>query len=57
MLDQLYALRRLSLFHYFQATEVMDSTSRLRDLIVPAVIGVSALFAAVLSFSRRDIVR
>jgi len=57
MLDQLYALRRLSLFHYFQAAEFLDSTSRLPDLIVPSVIGVIALLAAVLSFSRRDIVR
>jgi magnesium-transporting ATPase (P-type) len=57
MLDQLYPLRRLSLFHYFQAAEVLDSTSRLRDLIVPGVVGVIALLAAVLSFSKRDIVR
>jgi ABC-2 type transport system permease protein len=57
MLDQLYPLRRLSVFHYFQAAHVLDSTSRLRDLIVPGVIGVIALLAAVLSFSRRDIVR
>jgi ABC-type transport system involved in multi-copper enzyme maturation permease subunit len=33
------------------------STSRLRDLIVPGVVGVIALLAAVLSFSKRDIVR
>jgi ABC-2 type transport system permease protein len=57
MLDQLYPLRRLSLFHYFQAAHVLDSTARLRDLIVPGLIGVVALLAAVLSFSRRDIVR
>jgi hypothetical protein len=44
------------LFNYFQATEVLDSASRLQDLIVPAVIGMIALLAAVLSFSRRDIV-
>jgi hypothetical protein len=36
---------------------VLDSTSRLRDLIVPGVVGVIALLAAVLSFSKRDIVR
>lgn len=57
MLDQLYPLRRLSLFHYFQAAKVLDSTSQMRDLTVPGVIGVIALLAAVLSFSRRDIVR
>ena len=57
MLDQLYPLRRLSFFHYFQAAEVLDFTSRLRDLIVPGVVGVIALLAAVLSFSKRDIVR
>ena len=57
MLDQFYPLRRLSLFHYFQAAEVLDSNSRLGDLIVPGVIGAIALLAAVLSFSRRDIVR
>ena len=57
MLDQLYPLRRLSLFHYFQAAKVLDSSSRLGDLIVPGVIGAIALLAAVLSFSRRDIVR
>jgi beta-exotoxin I transport system permease protein len=57
MLDQLYPLRRLSLFHYFQAAKVLDTSSGLGDLIVPGVIGVAALLAAVLSFSRRDIVR
>ena len=57
MLDQLYSLRRLSLFHYFQAGRLLESSSRLGDLIVPSVIGAVALLAAVLSFSRRDIVR
>jgi ABC-2 type transport system permease protein len=57
MLDQLYSLRRLSLFHYFQAAKVLDSTSELPDLIVPGAIGLIALLAAVLSFSKRDIVR
>ncbi len=57
MLDQLYPIRRLSLFHYFPAAEMLQSTSTLTELVVPGMVGGLALVAALLSFSRRDIVR
>jgi ABC-2 type transport system permease protein len=57
MLDELYGLRRLSLFHYFEPTELIRSSSPLSQLIVPATAAVVALVAAVVTFTRRDIVR
>ncbi len=57
MLDELYGLRRLSLFHYFEPAELVESAAPLSKLVVPGVVTILALLAAVMTFSRRDIVR
>jgi ABC-2 type transport system permease protein len=57
MLDQLYRLRRVSIFHYFQPAQLIGDHASMADLIVPAGLGTAAAAAALVSFSRRDIVR
>ena len=57
MLDDLYGLRRLSLFHYFEPADLIKSSSAMSQLIGPAAVAIVALVAAVVTFSRRDIVR
>jgi ABC-2 type transport system permease protein len=57
MLDQLYPLRRLSLFHYFQPADLLDTPARLDELVVPGLVAVAATAVAAWSFTRRDIAR
>jgi ABC-2 type transport system permease protein len=56
LIDELYGLRFLSLFHYFRPAEVMAG-SALGGLWVLAGVGVLAAATALLTFARRDIRR
>lgn len=56
LVDQLYGLRFLSLFHYIQADELIAGASA-RPLLVPVTVGLLAGALAFIAFARRDIVR
>lgn len=57
LLDELYGLRLVSIFHYFQPAKLIEGHASMVDLIVPASLAMIAVAAALVSFSRRDIVR
>jgi ABC-2 type transport system permease protein len=56
LVDQVYALRYASPFHYFRPTEVLAGHS-LASLALPLALALAAAAAALVAFSRRDITR
>lgn len=56
LVDQLYGLRFLSLFHYIRADELIAGASA-APLLVPLTVGLLAGTLAFIAFARRDIVR
>ena len=57
LLDSLYPLRRLSLFHYLDSSGLVESAAPLPDLLVLAAVAAGGIALAVVSFARRDVVR
>jgi hypothetical protein len=48
-------LQPYSLFHYFQAKDVLEGTARATDFIVLAVVAVAGIAFALFEFPRRDL--